>query len=57
MLHYAPGKIGKHGFFLSWKILHGQMPQHFGSELDAQYSKTPLLFNNKYLLSVLYGIS
>ena len=27
MLHYAPGKIGKHGFFLSWKILHGQMPQ------------------------------
>ena len=27
MLHCAPGKIGKHGFFLSWKILHGQMPQ------------------------------
>ena len=58
MLHYAPGKIGKHGFFLSWKILHGQMLQFtFRSELDAQYSKTPLLFNNKYLLSVPYCIS
>lgn len=51
-------KLANMAFFEVGKFYMAKCPNlHFSSDLDAQYSKIPLLFNNKYLLSVPYGIS